>query len=268
MSGVAICRSIHRSSKLTVQPAIHNIKHAVTPATRQCSNSVYRHRESTVPVSANFAGLESRSLTKDRRNKNALMSTLSSQRTTIRPFFGIHTFVEALLPAAGVTKHTESRIVPFTAQEYFDVVLNVDEYSDFLPWCKKSTLVHSNETSHTRFDADLVVGFGWFSDTYRSRIRARPYTIEVEAVQSTAFDVLKNSWKFTPLEGNGSCLVDFTLEFQFSSIVHQQASNIFLSEVAKIMAQSFENRVNALHGTQQRRLRASALDSTYDNLPS
>eukprot|EP00920_Eleutheroschizon_duboscqi_P014210 GHVT01033110.1.p1 GENE.GHVT01033110.1~~GHVT01033110.1.p1 ORF type:complete len:324 (+),score=41.06 GHVT01033110.1:885-1856(+) len=58
-------------------------------------------------------------------------------RQRISPSWGRPLFSVAEAPY----EHQESRLVAYTPQEYFAVVLNVPEYKQFLPWCKDSRLV-------------------------------------------------------------------------------------------------------------------------------
>lgn len=66
-------------------------------------------------------------------------------------------------------KHIERRLVNFSPDEVYRVVVNVDEYSQFVPWCTASRVVR---TSGNQFYADLAVGFKMLSETYTSLVTA------------------------------------------------------------------------------------------------
>lgn len=182
-----------------------------------------------------------------------------------RPFFTAKNAFGGLLPTT--IRHKESHIVPYTADEYFNVVMDVNHYADFLPWCKAS-VVDPASYSRTSFDADLIVGFAWFSDTYKSRIETRGRRIEVKAIQSGVFENLTNRWHFTPLSDGQSCQVDFELDFKFASIIHHQASFLFVSEVAKIMTKSFDERVKFLRDSRAGCSHAQLIDESKATAPS
>ena len=36
---------------------------------------------------------------------------------------------------------TEKRILPFKAQQIYDLVIDIEKYPEFLPWCKQARIV-------------------------------------------------------------------------------------------------------------------------------
>ncbi|CBZ53543.1 hypothetical protein NCLIV_033300 [Neospora caninum Liverpool] len=112
------------------------------------------------------------------------------------------------------------------------------------------------------FEAELVVGFGLVSDRYTSRVSSQcppasaassrsssPFRVTVDAADSSVFKTLVNCWEFRPLPGcTRSCSVDFTIEFEFNSSLHQHLAGLFLNDVAATMGRCFDARVAALYG--------------------
>ena len=45
-------------------------------------------------------------------------------------------------------KITETKIMPFTANQIYDLVVDIENYPNFLPWCKNAKIIKeiSNET--------------------------------------------------------------------------------------------------------------------------
>ena len=72
-------------------------------------------------------------------------------------------------------RHTETRNLPYSPDELFDLVADVKRYQEFLPWVA-ATRVRSN--SETEMIADLVVGFSSLKETFTSRVvKHRPDSI-------------------------------------------------------------------------------------------
>ncbi|KFG51359.1 polyketide cyclase/dehydrase [Toxoplasma gondii p89] len=163
-------------------------------------------------------------------------------------------------------RHSERRLVGVTPEEYFSVVKDVARYHEFVPWCKESRIVEPTLERHDggeSFEAELVVGFGLVSDRYTSRVSSvyprpgpgassrssSPFLVTVAAADSTVFKTLVNCWEFHPLPGaKRACSVDFTIEFEFNSSLHQHLAGLFLNDVAATMGRCFDARVTALYG--------------------
>ena len=68
-------------------------------------------------------------------------------------------------------KQNEEKIVSFTKDQMFNLVADIDKYSDFLPWCNKSTIINRELNEETlNVVADLEIGYGQFIYTYRSNV--------------------------------------------------------------------------------------------------
>ena len=90
-------------------------------------------------------------------------------------------------------RHTETRILPYTPEQLFDLVADVGRYQEFLPWVAATRIRENSETAMT---ADLVVGFGALKETFSSRVKkARPREIEIDYLEGP-LKYLHNSWKF------------------------------------------------------------------------
>ena len=78
-------------------------------------------------------------------------------------------------------RHTETRNLPYSPEQMFDLVADVKRYQEFLPWVA-ATRVRSD--SETLMVADLVVGFRSLKETFASRVtKRRPHEIEVEYIE-------------------------------------------------------------------------------------
>lgn len=142
-------------------------------------------------------------------------------------------------------RHRESRILPYTAEHMFAIVADVEAYPQFLPWVTGLKIVR--RLSDTVFDAEMRVGFAGITERYISRVTADPAagTIDVVKTDGGPFRQLENHWRFTPKDG-GRCDVEFTIAFEFRSLLLNMVAGKAFEIVMLQMAGAFEARAKAL----------------------
>jgi coenzyme Q-binding protein COQ10 len=141
--------------------------------------------------------------------------------------------------------HTETRVLPHTPDQMFDLVADVASYPEFLPWCVGARI---RENRPDMVLADLMIGFKMVREKFTSKVlldRARR-RIDVEYIDGP-FKHLKNHWIFSDAP-NGQCRIDFYLEFEFSSIVLQKLIGVLFHEAVRRMVGAFEARAKQLYG--------------------
>lgn len=143
--------------------------------------------------------------------------------------------------------HIEQKQLPYTAEQMFDLVVAVDRYREFAPWCVASRI--NSRESDSVFYADLVVGYKMFRERFSSKvITERPDTIYIEYLKGP-LKHLKNHWRFID-QGDGSCIVDFSVEFEFENSALQGIAKVFFKEVIHRMVDAFETRAQEIYGAR------------------
>ncbi len=143
--------------------------------------------------------------------------------------------------------HAERRALPYTPQQMYALVADIDRYPDFLPWCIAARV--------TRRDgdviyADIVIGFKMFRERFSSKVTLRPPdSIQVDYIKGP-MRYLNNHWRFEP-HGQG-CLIDFYVDFEFRSTLLQGVIGLLFNEAARLMVSAFEARAKALYGSPTR----------------
>lgn len=141
--------------------------------------------------------------------------------------------------------HSEKRVLPYTQQQVFDLVADVERYPVFLPWCIACRKTKSFDDG---FEADLAIGFKMVRETFASRVIINePDQVDVEYLDGP-FKYLKNRWKFSPAPNGEGCEIDFYLEFEFRSVVLQKLIGVLFEEAVRRMVSAFENRAADLYG--------------------
>ena len=140
--------------------------------------------------------------------------------------------------------HAEKRTLPYTQEQLFDLVIEVEKYPDFLPWCLGCRVKKREEDLVV---ADMIIGFKVFREGFTSRVaHQRPSRIDVSYADGP-FKYLNNHWIFKDL-GNGHTEIDFYVDFEFRSRILQAAIGAVFGEAVRKMINAFEGRAHDLHG--------------------
>lgn len=147
--------------------------------------------------------------------------------------------------------HAEKRLMPHTAEQMYDLIADVSSYPKFLPWCTAARINSRNmaaDGTGTIIDADLVISFKLFREKFASRVTLNPTAshIDVEYLDGP-FRYLNNHWQFNALE-DGSCEVDFFVDFEFKSPMLQAVIGLVFNEAMQRIVRAFEKRADELYG--------------------
>ncbi len=151
-------------------------------------------------------------------------------------------------------RHTESRHLPYTPEQLFDLVADVGRYDEFLPWV---VAVRVRSSSPTETIADLVVGFSAFKERFTSRVeKQRPDRICVDYIEGP-LKYLKNEWRFEPAADGGTDL-HFSVDFAFRSRIFEALAGQMFDRALRRMTGAFEERAAVLYGISRSSAQSAA----------
>ncbi len=141
--------------------------------------------------------------------------------------------------------HAEQRVLPYSPDQLFDLVADIERYPEFLPWCRAARIRRrEGNTLH----ADLVIGFKMFRENFTSRVELDRGRHRIDVVYAEGpFKYLRNHWVFEP-RPDGSCHVDFYVEFEFRSPLLARLIGLLFHEAVRRMVHAFETRAAKLYG--------------------
>ena len=144
-------------------------------------------------------------------------------------------------------KHSESKKLPYSADQMFQLVADVAAYPDFLPWTAAARIRSvTNHGDHEVMLADLVVSFKVFRESFGSRVELWSDEKRIEtAYIDGPFRHLRSTWKFTD-NGEG-CDVSFSVDFEFRNRLLQGAAGLFFHEAMQKIVGAFEARAEELY---------------------
>jgi coenzyme Q-binding protein COQ10 len=140
--------------------------------------------------------------------------------------------------------HAEHRLLPYTPEQMYALVADIERYPEFLPWCVAARI---RERRADFVSADLVIGFKMFRERFTSNVKLDPPgRIDVSYVEGP-FRYLNNHWGFE--RAPGGCRIDFFVDFEFRSRLLQKAIELLFGEAVKRMVAAFEGRARQLYGS-------------------
>lgn len=149
-------------------------------------------------------------------------------------------------------KEIETHILPFTTQQLYDLVIDIEKYPEFLPWVGAARV-------RERFDdgslkGDLVAHFKGVRERFTSHVKVQPpegdhaeCRIDVDLLEGP-FHYLENHWHFIP-DGKNQTKVEFAINFQFKSKILESLMGFMFHRALAKMVAGFEARAHVLYNT-------------------
>lgn len=151
--------------------------------------------------------------------------------------------------------HQESRDLPYSARQMFDLVADVDRYPEFLPWNSAARIRsrRKRDDGAEEIAADLVISFKVFREKFGSRVVLWPADPQTGALKIDTeyldgpFRHMRSGWSFVD-RPEGGCHVDFFVDFEFRNAILQTLIGVVFHEAMSRIVRAFEDRAKALYG--------------------
>ena len=126
----------------------------------------------------------------------------------------------------------------------FELVNNIDDYSQFLNWCDSSSILNQSDDQIT---ASVEINKGGIKQTFSTLNTLTPYqSIAMELVDGP-FDELSGEWRFEPL-GENAAKIHLDLQFKFKSMLIDMALSPVFKNIANSQLDSFVTRAKYIYG--------------------
>ena len=139
------------------------------------------------------------------------------------------------------------KIIPCKKDQLIKMVLDIEKYPEFVPWCIEGKIYDKNESEDLiTFNGDLKVGKSLLNETFSSHVS---YYKEKDKIIVTNLDGplkhLKNEWFFK--EVNNATQLEFFIDFELKNpilnSIMKKSFELGLNKIAK----SFEERAIKLN---------------------
>ena len=134
------------------------------------------------------------------------------------------------------------KIIPCKKKQLIEMVLDIEKYPEFVPWCIEGKIEDKNESSDLiTFKGDLKVGKSFLNETFSSHVS---YYKEKDKIIVTNLDGplkhLKNEWVFK--EVNNATQLEFFIDFELKNPILNSIMKKSFELGLKKIAKSFEER--------------------------
>jgi coenzyme Q-binding protein COQ10 len=141
-------------------------------------------------------------------------------------------------------KASVKRVINKKKDKLIDFVLDIEKYPEFIPFCLASKVYErKNEGDKILIIADLTIGKGPFSDTYKSDVRfnKKNDTINVTNIDGP-LKHLQNNWKFVETDNTTEVYfdVDFEIKNKFLNLLMEKSFEFGLNKIADAFQQRAE----------------------------
>jgi ribosome-associated toxin RatA of RatAB toxin-antitoxin module len=151
-------------------------------------------------------------------------------------------------------KHVKrSVLLWYSPREMYDLVVGVEQYPDFLPWCAKAEVVEHHDDGMT---ARLTLVKAGLRHTFTTRNRHRSGEQVQVALIDGPFSELEGTWQFLPVVRPGAardadaaaCRIEFDLRYAFANGPLEALVSPVFDRIANTMVDSFVQRAEQVHG--------------------
>ncbi|USD65826.1 SRPBCC family protein [Vibrio sp. SCSIO 43136] len=138
---------------------------------------------------------------------------------------------------------TRSALVPFSAEQMFNLVNDVASYPQFLPGCSGSQI---HESSDSAMVASVDVSKAGISKTFTTSNQLEVGRKILMNLVDGPFKQLQGGWEFIPLD-DSACKVELKLEFEFTSKLVEMAFGKVFNELTSNMVNAFTQRAKQVY---------------------
>ena len=137
-----------------------------------------------------------------------------------------------------------SALLPYTPEEMFKLVTDIEAYPGFLPWCSGAQILSQEDNGVT---ARIDFSVGKVSQSFTTRNVHRVNEEVALQLVDGPFSDLQGSWRFQPL-GEAGCKIMLTLDYHFSNHMVSLVVGPVFSKIANSLVDSFHKRAVEIYG--------------------
>lgn len=137
-------------------------------------------------------------------------------------------------------------LVPYSAEEMYALVNDVEAYPKFLPWCRSS---HVFEASETEMRAQIEMAVAGVTRSFSTHnTLQKPERIDLALVHGP-FRHLEGHWRFEALH-ESACKVALEVRFEVSNRLLSMAMTPAFEKICNSLVDAFSQRATRVYGSR------------------
>jgi coenzyme Q-binding protein COQ10 len=146
-----------------------------------------------------------------------------------------------------------SRLMPYKIELLYSVIIDVEKYEKFIPWCKNITIISKKKQE---IISDVQVEFLFIKECYRSIAKFTPPKKRNGEINAKAniemihgpLSHMSTTWHLKAL-GEEKTFVDFECDFAFKNKIYNKVASTVIMTANKKIMDSFIKRAAFLSET-------------------
>jgi len=145
-----------------------------------------------------------------------------------------------------MTEISKAAVVPYTSEEMYVLVNDIESYPMFLPWCTAAKILSQQEDSLT---AKLSMALGKIKQSFTTENTMQEGSrIDIRLIEGP-FKHLSGYWRFIQ-EDKQSCNIHLHMHFEFKNRIIKQILGQAFYKVVDTMVDSFVQRAQQVYGSR------------------
>lgn len=138
---------------------------------------------------------------------------------------------------------SRSALLPYTADQMYDIISDVEAYPDFLNWCSASQVISELDSAVM---AKLSISYGTLNLSFTTHNEMHPKSYVTMSLVEGPFSSLNGQWTIQALS-DSACKVALEMDFNFESVLTQKLFGRVFQRVIATQLDAFQKRAEALY---------------------
>lgn len=144
-----------------------------------------------------------------------------------------------------MTLISRNALVPYSVEEMYQLVDDIESYAEFLPWCRSTEVISRNENE---VQASIEIARGALNKSFTTLNRLQKNKIIEMRLVKGPFRHLEGFWRFDALKDETASRISLDLDFEFESKLIALAVGSVFNQIANTMVDAFCKRAVEVYG--------------------